>query len=78
MRQSARVVQEPVEDRGELAGLLLAVGGLSAECKRVLTLRKVYGWEHERIASHLGIGRLDVENDLRVCVLSIARYYDRS
>ena len=78
MRQALSVGEDPTEDRGEVAGLVGAVAGLSHECKRVLTLRKVYGWGHDRIAAHLGIERHEVESDLRVCVLSIARYYEHS
>jgi DNA-directed RNA polymerase specialized sigma24 family protein len=77
MPQTARLREESVEAidvNDELFLVLRAVSGLSVECKRVLTLRKVYGWEHDRIAAHLGIEKNAVENDLRVCVQTIARY----
>ena len=77
MRQSVNVAEKLVDDRDELAELQWALAGLSTECKRVLTLRKIYGWEQERIASYLGIERHAVEDDLRVCIQSIAKYYDR-
>jgi DNA-directed RNA polymerase specialized sigma24 family protein len=78
MPQALRVANDPTEDCGELGGLVVAVAGLSNECKRVLTLRKVYGWGQDRIAAHLGIERHEVESDLRECVQSIACYYDHS
>ena len=78
MPRALSVAEEPRDDCGELAGLVVAVAGLSSECKRVLTLRKVYGWGHDRIAAHLGIERHEVESDLRDCVQSIARYYGHS
>jgi DNA-directed RNA polymerase specialized sigma24 family protein len=78
MPQALSVAKDSTEDCGELAGLVVAVAGLPNECKRVLTLRKIYGWGHDRIAAHLGIERHEVESDLRDCVLSIARYYGHS
>lgn len=78
MRQALRVGEDLTDDCSELGGLVGAVAGLSNECKRVLTLRKVYGWGHDRIATHLGIERHVVESDLRDCVQSIARYYEAS
>lgn len=78
MRQVVRVVDESKENGSELADLCWAVADLSSECRQVLTLRKVYGWGHDRIAAHLGIGRHEVESDLRDCVRSIARYYEQS
>ena len=56
--------------------LLDAVSGLSAECRRVLTLRKIYGWEYEQIARHLGIEQHEVEHDLSLCVQIMARGLD--
>ena len=78
MPQTARLREETIDPSDELFPVLCAISGLSLECKRVLTLRKVYGWEHDRIAAHLGIEKKAVENDLRVCIQTIARYYDRS
>jgi DNA-directed RNA polymerase specialized sigma24 family protein len=64
------------DDDEELAGLLQSVSGLSPECKRVLTLRKVYGWRQDRIALYLGIEGQVVEGHLRSCVQSISRFYE--
>jgi DNA-directed RNA polymerase specialized sigma24 family protein len=78
MGQTARLAKESPEHCGELSSVLWALSGLSSECRRVLTLRKVYGWENDRIAVHLGIEKQKVENHLRVCAQSIARIYERS
>ena len=77
MPQTARLREERLHVEDDLFPVLSAVSGLSPECKRVLTLRKVYGWGHERIAAHLGIEKWEVENDLRVCVQTVARYSER-
>jgi DNA-directed RNA polymerase specialized sigma24 family protein len=73
MPQTARLAQESLDVHDELFPVLYAISDLSIECRRVLTLRKVYGWGHDRIAAYLGIERQTVENDLRACVLSMAR-----
>jgi DNA-directed RNA polymerase specialized sigma24 family protein len=78
MPQAARLKEKPISLDDELFPVHCALAGLSVECKRVLTLRKVYGWEYDRIAAHLGIEETAVEDDLRVCVMAIARYYDPS
>ena len=78
MPQTARLREERLHVEDDLFPVLSAVSGLSTECKRVLTLRKVYGWEHDRIAAHLGIEKKAVESDLCVCIQTIARYSEPS
>jgi DNA-directed RNA polymerase specialized sigma24 family protein len=78
MPQTARLTEQSIDLHDELFPVLNALSDLSIECKRVLTLRKVYGWGHARIAAHLGIEKQTVENDLRVCILSLARYSEPS
>jgi len=57
----------------ELTSVMLAIAGLSPECKRVVTLRKVYGWGHDRIASHLGVERAVVEHHLHDCMKALSK-----
>lgn len=70
---AATSMRARVETRSEVPDLLRAVSGLPAECQRVLALRKIYGWEYDRIADHLGIERYEVEHDLRLCAQIMAR-----
>lgn len=60
----------------ELATLIEALPTLSMECRRVLTLRKVYGWTQEQIAARLGLERCEVEDALCRCVLFCAEHLD--
>lgn len=72
MRQNTSLKVKAPERFNELDCFLGSLASLSPECRRVLTLRKVYGWEYDRIALHLGIERQRVETDLRLCVQSMS------
>jgi RNA polymerase sigma-70 factor (ECF subfamily) len=62
--------------RDELRRLALVVAGLPPQCRRVFTLRKVYGLSFQEIAARLGITVSTVEKHLvkglRICSEGLA------
>ncbi len=80
MRQKSALMFEARDhshrEQSELSKILAAMSGLSEEHRRVLTLRKIYGWEYERIAAHLGLDPRVVEDDLCACVQFLAQACD--
>ena len=68
--------------RDELRRLAALVGALPPQCRRVFTLRKIYGLSHAEIAARLGLSVSTVEKHLvkglRLCSEGLAREADRS
>jgi DNA-directed RNA polymerase specialized sigma24 family protein len=48
---------------------LHALSSLSERGRRIFTLRKIYGWEYDRIAQQLGVELTVVERDLTEAAL---------
>ena len=68
--------------RDELRRLTAVVAGLPPQCRRVFTLRKIYGLSHAEIAARLGLSVSTVEKHLvkglRICSEALAREAGRS
>lgn len=71
-------VAETVGHQQELEILTLAIQSLPERCRRVLTLRKIYGLSQKQIAATLGISEHTVEaqvgNGVRRCAEFLARH----
>lgn len=57
-------VEEQVISRERLALLMDAVAALPPVCRRVVVMRKVYGYSHQEVAERLGIAVSTVEKHL--------------
>jgi RNA polymerase sigma-70 factor (ECF subfamily) len=68
---------ETVSRKQELELLTQAIQSLPDKCRRVLTLRKIYGLSQKEIAAQLGISEHTVEaqigNGMRRCAVFFAR-----
>ena len=74
-------VPEAVARNQELELLSLAIQSLPARCRRVLTLRRLYGLSQKEIAARLGISENTVEHQVtigvRKCTEFLARYWNK-
>jgi DNA-directed RNA polymerase specialized sigma24 family protein len=73
----ARISEEPCGSNesvdAQIAHLIGAVRKLPKLTRRVFTLRKVYGWEHDQIAEHLHVQVAEVQEHLCVSAKACAR-----
>jgi len=66
-------VEEIIRRRQALARLVGAIQRLPERCRRVLTLRKVYGYSAAQIASRLGLPLEAIGEDLRIAARRCAQ-----
>lgn len=57
-------VEQQVESDIMFNAFLRSVQTLPRQCRRVFLLRKLYGWSHKKIATHLNISRSTVERHI--------------
>ncbi len=57
-------VEDDVERQQKLAACMVAIASLSKQCRRVLVMRKVFGFSHKEIAQRMNLSVRTVEKHL--------------
>lgn len=70
-------VSEMVGHAEELELLTAAIQALPTRCRRIITLRKIYGMSQKDIAAQLGIAEHTVEAQGSIGLRKIAKFFER-
>jgi len=72
---SAKGIPDRVIDKEEYEILTIAIQSLPKKCRRIFTLRKIYGLGLKQIAAELGISVKTVEAQISIGIRKTREYY---